>query len=101
MCGEFKNVSLSEAELQKLKSRYGTGATKKLVEELSVYMKSRGKKYKDHYATLLNWAKRNEVEEVTPLLKKAEVVVLTPEQIENNRKRIAQISSGLKNKFKK
>ncbi len=98
--GEFENVSLSKTELEKLKSRYGTGTTKKLIEELSGYIDSTGTKYKKHYSTLLNWARRKGVEEITHSVKKAEDVKLTPEQIEENKKRIAKISAGLTSKFK-
>lgn len=98
--GEFENVFLSDEEKLKLKNRYGNGASLKLVEELSSYMKANGKRYKDHYATLLNWAKRKGIEEVkSPTVFKAEE--LTTEQIEHNLQKIADIRNGLVNKFKK
>lgn len=59
--GEFKNVTLSEEELIKLNDRYGKSEIKTLIEELSNYMASKGKRYSNHYATLLNWAKRKNI----------------------------------------
>jgi len=55
--GEFQNVLLTDEEYQKLKDKLGDEA-EAFVEKLSAYMKSRGKRYKDHYATILNWYRR-------------------------------------------
>ena len=97
--GEFKNVSLSDEEVEKLKDQYGYSASKNLVEELSSYLRSSGKRYKSHYATLLNWARRKGVEKIAPK-KIVESTTLTPEQITANKERIAKIKTGLVNKFK-
>ncbi len=56
--GEFKNVSLSEDEYQKLIIAITEKNTLILIEELSSYMASKGKKYSNHYATILAWARR-------------------------------------------
>lgn len=57
--GEFKNVFLTNDEHRKLRASMGQERTDELIEELSLYIKSIGKdKYKDHYATLLNWSRR-------------------------------------------
>jgi len=56
--GEFQNVLLTPEEYLKLESLYGTDNTRALIEELGGYVESTGKRYKSHYATLLNWAKR-------------------------------------------
>lgn len=56
--GEFNNVKLKEEEYQKLKDSLGEKNTEILIEELSGYISSTGKKYLNHYATLLNWARR-------------------------------------------
>ena len=56
--GEFKNVLLSEEELEKLKERFPYDWQDK-IEHLSQYMKSKGKRYKSHYATILDWARRD------------------------------------------
>ena len=57
--GEFKNVRLKEEEFEKLKEKFPTDY-KDRIEALSVYMRSRGKAYKDHYATILNWARKEQ-----------------------------------------
>lgn len=97
--GEFQNVFITEAEFKKLADQYGPTTTKKLIEELSGYLKSSGKRYKSHYATLLNWARRKGCEIVIPK-QTVEDIKLTPEQIEANKQRIAKISQGLATKFK-
>jgi len=56
--GEFKNVFLKKDEYDKLTERIGEKNTKILIEELSSYMASKGKRYASHYAALLNWARR-------------------------------------------
>lgn len=56
--GEFKNIKLSQEEITKLEERMGKESCAALVEELSQYIASTGKKYKSHYATLLAWARR-------------------------------------------
>jgi hypothetical protein len=53
--GEFENVLLTTAEYEKFISRAGETEGKYLIEQLSCYLESKGKKYKSHYATLINW----------------------------------------------
>jgi hypothetical protein len=53
--GSFLNVFLSEEEHKKLKEKFNGKAEEK-IEKLSVYVASMGKKYKSHYATILNWS---------------------------------------------
>ncbi len=50
-CGEFKNVLLTITEKEKVSSDE--------IEALSSYIASTGKKYKSHYATILNWRRKN------------------------------------------
>lgn len=57
--GEFGNVLLSEEEVDKLCSRWAGEQVDRAIESLSAYMASKGKKYANHYATLLNWLKRD------------------------------------------
>jgi len=54
-------VFLTEDEYKKLVDKFGENLTKDKIEELSLYMKSQGleKKYKDHYATILTWDRKN------------------------------------------
>lgn len=61
--GEFKNVKLSKEEYRKLEELNLIP----YIEKLSTYMKSRGKRYKDHYATIRNWSRReNKKEDIIP-----------------------------------
>lgn len=57
--GEFQNVKLSDDEYQKLKSRFGNDKALQKIEDLSTYLQSKGKRYKDHYATILSWARKD------------------------------------------
>jgi len=57
--GEFNNVLLTDTEHEKLRNLLGEDGTKNYIEKLSAYIKSKGKHYKDHYATILNWIRRN------------------------------------------
>ena len=57
--GEYKNVLLSDEELAKLKAEL-PGFWRPYIENLSAYMKSTGKTYKDHLATIRNWARRDQ-----------------------------------------
>ncbi len=56
--GRFANVFLSDDEHNELFRRFnGTLETK--IEALSEYMASKGKKYTNHYATILAWERKN------------------------------------------
>lgn len=55
--GEFGNVLLSEEEYCKL-LELNSNNLGEVIEELSGYMESTGKRYKSHYATILNWLRR-------------------------------------------
>ena len=70
--GEFGNVQLSAEELAKLKTKLG-GEADGYIERLSGYMASTGKRYKDHYATILNWSRKDTaVENAANKLKKGD-----------------------------
>lgn len=56
--GEFQNVHLRDDEYLKLLEKWGKGFTDNLIEDMSTWLKSKGKRYKDHYAALLNWGKK-------------------------------------------
>jgi len=57
--GEFQNVLLTEEEYQWLKDKL-QNKTNEYIERLSGYLESTGKdKYKSHYATILNWYRRD------------------------------------------
>ncbi|MBO7250829.1 MAG: replisome organizer [Clostridia bacterium] len=57
--GEYKNVLLSDADLEKLKEEFPRDYEKR-IENLSAYIASTGKSYKSHLATIRNWARRDE-----------------------------------------
>jgi hypothetical protein len=93
--GELENVSLSDDQYQKLCGKYGTPATDRLIEELSTYIPNKpGPKYKDHYSTLLNWAKRKKLD-VVKVAPSSVSDDLSQEQIEANKVRIAKMRAGL------
>lgn len=71
--GEFHNVMLTEEEQLRLYEKVDNAA--ELIEELSQYLASSGRRYKSHYATLLNWSRRHS-EEAAPKQK-----FLTSEEI--------------------
>lgn len=58
--GEYQNVFLTEKEYKRLKADFF--GLDSLIEQLSAYIQSTGKKYADHAATLRIWAKRQKTE---------------------------------------
>lgn len=56
--GEYQNVLLSDSDVEKLKDEFPTDWEER-VERLSSYMASSGKSYKNHLATIRNWARRD------------------------------------------
>ena len=59
--GEYRNVYLTEKEYSQLKADFS--GLDSLIEQLSAYIQSTGKKYADHAATLRIWAKRQKAEQ--------------------------------------
>ena len=57
--GEYNNVLLTDDELEKLKDEFHDWEER--IERLSSYVASTGKTYKSHYATIRNWAKKDQV----------------------------------------
>lgn len=55
--GEYKNVLLTDEELDKLKNEYSDWQER--IENLSSYVASTGKSYKSHYATIRVWARKD------------------------------------------
>ena len=96
--GELKNVLLSDEEIKKLNDRFGVNATNKLIFDLSTYIASNGRKYKSHFATLLRWAKNNEVVEVSRAVAIAPKEELTPEQKKKNAEMRKKIRLSLRTK---
>lgn len=56
--GEYQNVLLSDTDLEKLEGEFPTDWEER-IERLSSYMASTGKSYKNHLATIRNWARRD------------------------------------------
>lgn len=56
--GEYGNVLLSDSDMEKLKDEFPTDWEER-IERLSAYMASTGKSYKNHLATIRNWARRD------------------------------------------
>jgi DNA-binding MarR family transcriptional regulator len=59
--GEYQNVFLTEMEYKRLKADFS--GLDSLIEQLSAYIQSTGRKYADHAATLRIWAKRQRPEQ--------------------------------------
>lgn len=53
--GEYRNVLLTDVELDKLKTQFPADYMQR-IENLSAYIASKGAKYKSHYATIRCWA---------------------------------------------
>lgn len=56
--GEYENVLLTDVEFEKLKAEFPNDWQQR-IDNLSRYMKSKGAVYKDHLATIRNWARRD------------------------------------------
>lgn len=60
--GEFNNVKLTDDEYNKLKEQN----LLPYIEKLSSYIASKGKRYKSHYATILNWSRKEKKDTELP-----------------------------------
>lgn len=56
--GEYKNVLLTDSDMEKLKTEFPTDWEER-IERLSYYMESKGVSYKNHLATIRNWARKD------------------------------------------
>lgn len=56
--GEYSNVLLSDADYEKLKAEFPVDYNTR-IENLSAYIASTGKSYKNHLATIRNWARKD------------------------------------------
>ena len=59
--GMYKNVLLTDEDIDKLKVEFPHDYNER-VERLSEYMASTGKSYKNHLATIRNWAKKDKTQ---------------------------------------
>ena len=60
--GEYQNVLLSDADMEKLKTEFPSDWQER-IERLSEGIASKGYKYKNHLATIRSWAKRDKKQE--------------------------------------
>lgn len=88
--GEFGNVKMTTAEFEKLVQAEGAERANALIEELSSYLASSGKRYKSHYATLLNWGRRKDKEE-TPKQKFLTTEEISQRNIEESKRQMEAI----------
>lgn len=60
MYGTFENVPLSDAQYEKALKFYGSaGLLENRINDMSVYCKAKGKKYKDYGAALIQWGRKD------------------------------------------
>ena len=83
--GSFGNVSLTPPEIESLNIQGLTG----YIDKLSGYMKSTGKTYKDHYATIMRWADKDNAAPKCPVDLKEEA----PEDEKEKEKLIKEIEA--------
>lgn len=93
--GEFNNVKMTTAEFEKFVQAEGSDRANALIEELSSYLASSGKRYKSHYATLLNWGRRKDKEE-TPKQKFLTTEEISRRNYEESKRQLAQILEARK-----
>ena len=61
--GEYNNVRLSDEDMEKLQAEFPDWQER--IERLSSYIEQSGKTYKNHLATIRNWARRDAEKKVT------------------------------------
>lgn len=61
--GQFQQVLLTEDEHSKLEAEFGIKGAQDMIDRLDGYIASKGVKYKNHYATIMNWHRKDVKEE--------------------------------------
>lgn len=61
-CGSYDNVKLYKNDYMMLRNKLGNRLDD-YIERLSLYIRSTGKSYKDHSATILSWYQKDKQEE--------------------------------------
>ena len=92
--GTFGNVMLTHEEASKWFSSCSEASD--LVEELSSYLASSGKRYKSHYATLLNWQRRKSRENATSRQRFKTSEDISRENYDKSLKLLEQMEHGRK-----
>ena len=85
-------VLLTEEEYQKLIDKFGDVETEEMIEKLNNYIGSKGKKYKSHYFTILNWKRMEQDKQYKKLSKKEENLKALKELYEEGEYEEARIS---------
>jgi len=75
-------VLLTEKEFIKLVNKYGASTTKQYIQKLNIYIGSKGRRYKSHYFTILNWLNKDNIRSMP---KKAEVKLERPDSKEQEK----------------
>lgn len=81
--GRYRNVKLTDTDLSKLKTEFPADWQER-IDRLSTYMDSSGKSYKNHLATIRNWARRDAEREAAshkPLASNPGRREMTPEEV--------------------
>ena len=63
--GNFTNIKLTQEEFDKLIAKFGQKGTIDKIENLSLYIGSKGDHYKSHYFTILSWDRHDEKDKPT------------------------------------
>ena len=53
--GEFKNILLSDKDLEKLKAEYGEELVEKYIKKMDEWIELNGRRYKNYYLALRQW----------------------------------------------
>ena len=53
--GEFKNILLSDKDLEKLKTEYGEELVEKYIKKMDEWIELNGRRYKNYYLALRQW----------------------------------------------
>ena len=69
--GEFKNVLLSDKDLEKLKAEYGEELVEKYIQKMDEWIELNGRRYKNYYLALRQWMNK-EVSKKQEKVKKQE-----------------------------
>ena len=57
--GEYRNVILSDDEIERLKAEFGESTVESKIERLSEYMETSGKQYNNHFAMLRRFCRED------------------------------------------
>ena len=69
--GEFKNILLSDKDLEKLKAEYGEELVEKYIKKMDEWIELNGRRYKNYYLALRQWMNK-EVSKKQEKVKKQE-----------------------------